>query len=220
MDTTPTTIITPSLSWGSIPPRGFQKRAARLVFAVPGEVYGTLLPLPDLSLKGLTDFPFPPQSTINSKVGLASYFSKDLPMDRRCWWSPLASIPSFPTFRHQPQGNRTVFRQPIGNRTYQGSSISCTHETHRHTISFYSLDHRKWILTPYLLPHRRYGRQHTHQGTPFPESQALHEGTRTLEGECWIWASKLFRALVRSVAVGPSNVSYLFHISSYLAYFI
>jgi len=67
MDTTPTVIITLSLSWGSIPPRGVQKRAARLVFAVPGEVYGTLLPLPDLSLKGLTGFPFPPQSTIHFK---------------------------------------------------------------------------------------------------------------------------------------------------------
>jgi hypothetical protein len=78
MDTTPSTL---SLSWGSIPPRGFQKRAARLVFAIPGGLYGTLLPLPDLSLKGLTDFPFPPQSTIHSKVGLALYFSKDVPMD-------------------------------------------------------------------------------------------------------------------------------------------
>ena len=78
MDTTPST---PSLSWGSIPPRGYHKRTAHLVFSIPGGLYGTLLPLPDLSLKGLTDFPFPPQSTKHSTIGLASYFSKGVPMD-------------------------------------------------------------------------------------------------------------------------------------------
>jgi len=77
---------TPNLLWSSLPPHGFHKRAARLVFTIPVDIMARILPSPDLSLKELTDFPLPPQSTklpshSTTPLGLESYFSKTAPSE-------------------------------------------------------------------------------------------------------------------------------------------
>jgi hypothetical protein len=83
-------MTTPNLLWGSIPPRGFHKRAARVIFSIPVDISERILPSPVLSLKELTDFPLPPQSmkpppnsgtATQSSFGLESYFSKTTPSE-------------------------------------------------------------------------------------------------------------------------------------------
>jgi hypothetical protein len=67
-------------AWNSIPPR--MKRSAKAIFLLPEPMRRQLLPDPNLSIKALTDFPFPSQHSMlmTEPSMLSNFFSKEPPL--------------------------------------------------------------------------------------------------------------------------------------------